>query len=484
MDLPANPWRRAIVILCATALTAGAYFVSSGLHRVWWPVWIAAIPVLLLAPRLGGWQAFAVALIARALAALNFWSYLRQIFRYPLPLMLSIILVPAILFALAVVLYRMLVRKGRPWLAALAFPVAMVAGEYVFSLSRGPFLSSGYTQLGNLLVLQLATLTGVWGISFSVNLFPAGLSAMVSAAEKTRFRMAVALVGFYVCVLAYGAMRLLVTPRNSPSVVVGMVETHAGQDMFPHIPGTSMALMRKYAAQVQPLAARGAEFVVFPEKSALIHDADVTEVDTLFEKAARDAHVQVLLGILLVTDHGQLNEARLYSATGDIASIYSKHHLVPSWEDKITPGTDLSVLAQPAGRIGIEICYDLDFREPARSYGERATGVMLAPAWDQGVDVDADWHGHFALMRGVEDGFSLVRDAKDGLLTASDDRGRILAEEPTRSDGALVTLLAAVPVRHDATLYQNWGDWFAWLDMVALIALLGLTSEIARLWKS
>jgi len=89
-----------------------------------------------------------------------------------------------------------------------------------------------------------------------------------------------------------------------------------------------------------------------------------------------------------------------------------------------------------------------------------------------GVDVDAAWHGHMALMRGVEDGFTMVRDAKNGLLTASDDRGRILAEEPTRSDGAFVTMLATVPVRHDSTLYQMWGDWFAWLDIVALAVLL------------
>lgn len=97
---------------------------------------------------------------------------------------------------------------------------------------------------------------------------------------------------------------------------------------------------------------------------------------------------------------------------------------------------------------------------------------MLVPAWDQGVDIDSAWHGHMSVMRGVEGGFTIVRDAKDGLLTASDDRGRILAEEPARSDGAFVTMLATVPVRHDSTLYQEWEDWFAWADFVALVAML------------
>jgi apolipoprotein N-acyltransferase len=114
----------------------------------------------------------------------------------------------------------------------------------------------------------------------------------------------------------------------------------------------------------------------------------------------------------------------------------------------------------------------MDYPELARRYANQKVGLVLVPAWDQGVTVDGAWHGHLSLMRAVEDGFTMVRDAKNGLLTASDDRGRILAEEPTRSDGGLVTMLATVPVRHDPTLYQKWGDWFAWVDLIALAALL------------
>lgn len=56
MGSRASSLRLTAVILCATALTAGAYFLSSGLHRLWWPVWVAPIPVLLLAPRLSAWH--------------------------------------------------------------------------------------------------------------------------------------------------------------------------------------------------------------------------------------------------------------------------------------------------------------------------------------------------------------------------------------------------------------------------------------------
>jgi apolipoprotein N-acyltransferase len=473
MDLHANSVRRAMMILCALALTAGAYFASCGLHRLWWPVWIAPIPVLLLASRLRAWQAFAVALAARSLAAaFNFWHYVHDIVQFPFWLTLLTVLVPGVFFALATIFYRALLRKGSLWLAMLAFPVAIVAEEYLFSLSQGTFLSIGYTQLQNLPILQLAAITGLWGISFSVNLLPAGLAALVSAPTKLRLRMAAALIAFYACVFSYGVMRLHATPQASGSVLVGLVETHAGKDIFPPDASSTLAMYQQYAEEVKTLAARGAQFVILPEMTALIPDSALTRVDELFQQTARDAHVQLLVGILHVTDHRAYNEARLYSATGEIETVYRKHHLVPTWESRSTPGTGISVLTQPAGKIGIEICRDMDYPELSRRYAKQQVGLVLVPAWDQGIDVDAAWHGHLSLMRAVESGFSMVRDAKVGLLTISDDRGRILTEEPTRSDGALVSMLATVPVRYDSTLYQKWGDWFAWADLAALVALL------------
>lgn len=473
MDSQANSLRRSLVILGAILLTAGAYFLSSGLHRMWWPVWLAPLPVLLVAPRLRAWQAFAVAFVARALAlGFDFWHYLRQVVQFPLGLTLATVLIPAVLFALAVIFYRELLRKGTLLSAVLAFPVVMVVGEYFYSLWQGTYLNTGYTQLRNLPILQLAAIAGLWGISFTVNLLPAGLAALISAPARFRLRMAGALAVYFACVLSYGLIRLHSGPRASNTVLVGVAETHSGRNLAPPDAKTTMALYQEYAAQVRSLAAQGAQFVVLPEMTAFIPDAASAKVDELFEQTARDAHVQVLLGVLHITDHGAYNEGRLYSETGGIETVYRKHYLVPTWESRSTPGNGISVLSQPEGKIGIEICRDMDFPDWARRYGKQDVGLVLVPAWDQGMNLDATWHGHLSLMRSVEDGFTMVRDAKVGLLTASDDRGRILAEEPTRKDGAMVSMLVAVPVRHDATLYQSWGDWFASANIGMLIVLL------------
>ena len=84
-----------------------------------------------------------------------------------------------------------------------------------------------------------------------------------------------------------------------------------------------------------------------------------------------------------------------------------------------------------------------------------------------------------ALVRGVEYGYSIVRSAKVGLETVSDDRGRVLAEASTTPDAPFTTLLATVLVRHDITVYQRLGDWFAWLNLALLGGLLLLRARSA-----
>jgi apolipoprotein N-acyltransferase len=76
-----------------------------------------------------------------------------------------------------------------------------------------------------------------------------------------------------------------------------------------------------------------------------------------------------------------------------------------------------------------------------------------------------------AVMRAVENGFALARSARNGLLTLSDNRGRILAETATLPD-RFVSITGKVNIAREKTFYTRTGDWFAWLCVGALIALL------------
>jgi hypothetical protein len=85
-------------------------------------------------------------------------------------------------------------------------------------------------------------------------------------------------------------------------------------------------------------------------------------------------------------------------------------------------------------------------------------------------------------MRAVEDGFSLVRSARRGLLTVADNRGRIVAE--TASNAAPFSrLLTTVPAGHNGTLFLLLGDWFGWGAIALLLFVLVGSAALEHLTK-
>lgn len=117
----------------------------------------------------------------------------------------------------------------------------------------------------------------------------------------------------------------------------------------------------------------------------------------------------------------------------------------------------------------MEICKDMDFPGIIRRDAARGVRLMGVPAGDFGKDA---WlHGRMAVMRGVEDGFALVRAANDGLVTASDAEGRVTASKMDTPSG-LTAIIADLPLGPGPTLYTRIGNTFPWL-CVALLPLLG-----------
>jgi apolipoprotein N-acyltransferase len=120
----------------------------------------------------------------------------------------------------------------------------------------------------------------------------------------------------------------------------------------------------------------------------------------------------------------------------------------------------------------------MDFPALGRLYGEAGVGLLLVAAWDFGRD--GRLHARMAVVRGVESGFALVRTAQRGLLTVSDDRGRVVAEMPS-GEGPEALLTARVAPGSGRTPYARWGDWFGWLCLLLLAAALVRTTVQRRI---
>ena len=459
--------------LAATTLAAAGWWFGSGLHPLWWLTWLAPLPVLWLAPQVRArWSALA-AFIAYALGGLNQWTYLHGFIGLPMGMIVYAIGMPGLVFALCVLLFRRLLLRGHTFAAALALPVVWVAVEYINNLisPHGTFGSIGYTQMNALPVIQLAALTGIWGIGFLVLLLPAAVAVQVTPQSSTRGRMSAAVTAVLLIVgaIGYGSWRL--QGPATTSLRIGLVSLEKPIRPALH-DADGQTLEARYVAAINRLAGEGAKVVLIPETSFATTDASVPA----FAQLAQQHDLIVDAGIDFKGDpRAERNMAMVFQPKATSPATYSKHHLIPGFERQYTPGDDYTLL-DGTPRIGLAICKDMDFHDIGHAYAARNAQLLLVPAWDFSID---GWlHSRMAIMRGVENGFAIARAARSGRLTLSDDRGRVLAEASSEKHDA--ELVGDLPLRETQTLYSRWGDWFAWLDLAALIVLLGLALRRSR----
>lgn len=453
--------KRMFIRSIAAALISGACWWLSfdlGLHW-WWPIWLAPVPVLLMAPRLGGWGAFGMAFLAFLIGRCAWLGYLLSVL--PAGPALIFTVMPAVLFGLTVLPARVFLRRKQPVMAALSFAVLWTSAEILFALlgRDGTIVSMAYTQSSFLPVIQLAALTGVAGITFVLCFVPALITGR-------RWIWAAVVVGL---VLGFGWVRLRTGSYGEP-VKVGMVvapEKIYGSRVNEPEAKKDMELLGIYSGQIQELAAKEAAVVLLPEKALRVTDTtDKVIYDSLARSAARQ-RIVIVGGVTGMFAEGLTNLAPVFTREGEMIVNYQKVHL---FEGEAMEGYGRGSKPGIFGNAGVAICKDLDFESYMRKYGQAGIGVLYAPAWD--FVRDGWWHSRVAIVGAVANGYSLVRNAREGRMTISDDRGRVQFEVSSESRG-LSSLIGTVRPAIAHTLYSRWGDWFSWLMLVMAVFVLG-----------
>ena len=459
------------LLIVAGVASAGLFYFGTGLHPRWWALWLALFPVLAIAPRLRGSAAFLLGAIAWLIGEMKQWNYVRHDIQLPSQIAVLYFVVPAVVFGFGVLFVRGFLRRGSLFLASVALPVYWVTWEYLTAIAspHSTWGNLAYTQMNFLPLIQIASVTGVWGINFVLFLFAASVAAFLSGAGKLSRRSALAVaVGFLICVvLVFGEWRLQSNPA-AESVAVTLIAKDVPITVYLGTEHQAVELLHDYADEVRRVTPAGMEAVVLPEKIGRVSERALPEVDALFSSAAAATHAAVVVGLVRLTPSGAFNSSRFYSPDGKLDANYDKHHLIPGVEPE-KPGHKRVILDQPSGRWGLQICKDMDFPQLSREYAADGARLMLVPAWD--FNVDGWLHSRMAVLRAVESGFALARSARNGLLTLSDNRGRILAETAT-VPGRFVSISGKLNVAREETFFARTGDWFACLCVATFVLLV------------
>jgi apolipoprotein N-acyltransferase len=468
-----------VAVGVGVALLAGAcYRRGTGLRPVALAAWAAPLPLLVFAARSPLLVAVGAAAVAWLIGQLGLWRYYTKDVRLPRLLIAAHFIGGASLVATAVAMTRAQLISGHLMAAELTMPVAWAAMEYLVSLRspHGAWWSIAYSQADRPIIVRIASLTGVWGVSALV-VTPAAALAAASAPVGTGVeRLAAVLVGAIIVLLAYGYGRTRRVPAGDPVRVGLAVVPHTGPPTPVDSPDGSMLLAR-YIALVRQLAGRGAEVVVLPEAVFAVPQLGFTQQLHPFADAAAELGVQIVVGVIRHSQQdGSANVAAIFRSDARPPVVYAKQHLVPGLEAAHRPGREPLYVQVGATRAGVAICKDLDFPSLGRGYRQGGAKLLLAPAWDFGCD---GWlHSRMAVFRGVESGIAVVRAARGGRATVSDAAGRIVAEATTVAPAGVladIALDAQVRSATKATIYARFGDWFAWCCLAAttLLAVIG-----------
>ena len=365
-----------------------------------------------------------------------------------------------------------------------------------------PWGLTGYTQYRSIANIQIADLTGVYGVSFLVALAGSALAAAFqrpdSAAPQTPARRsAIRLRGltvdvgvlvlpclFYAGALTYGLLCSGLPWQGRP-VVAAVVQPN-----LPSIgaPTPRTEVMSRLAAAAQELAKAAPSLVVWPESAApddAVNDLDVNALFTHFAKLTSGYH---LTGTRYRGEAGnERNSAALFAPNLGLVSRYDKERLVPfgEWiparrllapiisamrppDDDLVPGRGQKPLEAGEMRLGVLICYESIFPAMTRDRVRKGADLLVSITNDGWAGESASPEQHFAMtvFRAVESRRFICVAGLTGVSALVAPNGSAGRAAPYRP--ALVSDL--VYLRTGLTPYARWGDWF--VVLAAALVLL------------
>jgi apolipoprotein N-acyltransferase len=396
--------------------------------------------------------------------------------------------------ALPYLLDRLMVTQLPGFASTLVYPLAVTALEFL-TISANPMGSIGaqaYTQYNSPVLMQLVSVTGMWGITFVMTWFTAIINfAWERAFSWLQIRRGVAIyTGIMLVVLAYGNLRLAFPHQEEGTLRVHGFIAADGHETKPKLleaQQESWEAYRNVSREIQDLylegtireAERGAQLIVWPENAVWLSSEDESSLIARSQVITREKGVYIALGYSVEYQDGSPYENKLVilDPSGEIVLEHLKFG--GQAIEGFKPGDGiLTTVETPYGTLSGIICWDTFFQTPVLQAGRNGTDILLSTSYEFRAIVPM--HAQITTFRSIENGVSLVRVADNGISFATDPYGRTIASVDffTTSERVMVV---QVPTYHVTTIYSMIGDLFGWLAVVGLLGISTWSLVLGRL---
>lgn len=398
-------------------------------------------------------------------------------------------------------------------LTPLAASCLWIGLEYIrtYAFTGFPWGLLGYSQSANLYFIQIADITGVYGVSFLVLLVNFLIAAFLISIKKKKPKKLIFPV-CYTCVFivftyAYGYYKIesLGTKLSTADTpIVSLIQGNIRQDLKWDAAFKSKTI-EKYIQLSKSCEVFKPELVIWPETALPFYYGQSHTLSSTVDQCVRDMETNFLFGSPAYLSTGNnieiYNRVFMLNRFSIISGTYDKTHLVPFGE-YVPFGeclTFLGKLTAQAGnfdagektfvplpfnnhKTGVLICFEILFPCISSSFVKNGADILTTitnDAWF-GYTAAAEQHFIISVFRAVENRRSIARAANTGISGFIDPVGNILETRPLFKD---LTLTVNIPAFTHLSIYTRYGDIFTFAAMVAICLVFVIEGAKNNFWR-
>jgi apolipoprotein N-acyltransferase len=470
--------------------------------------WFALVPLFLSIEGKETFHSFLLGFLTGIVSFLGiiYWIIVAVHTYGNIPLILSaiILLLLVLYLSLFIGFFTFLIRyiQTRLNLHTILFaPLLWVSLEYLrsFFLSGFPWANLSYTQYLNLPFIQMADITGPYGLSFAILLVNATLFDVIHLWPQKAFPVrevvitGILLLGF----LIYGYVKIGIVDRqmaNQPSLKVGLVQGNIDQatkwdDSFQRETLKIYERLSLRVAEAKP------DLIVWPETATPFFFQEAREYQPVVLDIPARTNAFLLFGTpAFKIERGKINHynsAFLASPSKELIGTYDKIHLVPFGEyvplsgllffigslgegiGNFKSGKKIYNFSLPQGKFGVLICFEIIFPDLCRRFVKEGADFLVTITNDAWFGKTSAPYQHFsmAVFRAIENRVFIARAANTGITGFIDPNGRILKQGEIFAEEAMH---GTIRLSKRKTFYTLYGDAFAWLCSAFSLFFLGI----------
>ncbi len=468
--------------------------------------WFALVPLLYSVEGKGPYRSFKLGCLTGVVSFLGilYWIVVAVHTYGNIPLIPSVLILLLLvaclsLFIGAFAFFTRLIQIRSGTQTFLFTPFLWVALEYLrsFLLTGFPWANLGYSQYLNLPFIQMADVTGTYGLSFVILLVNVTLFWILRQWPKRVFPFKEALVTAILLLglLIYGYVKMGNVDRQmiqNPPLKIGLVQGDIDQSIK-WDEAFQLETLNIYEKLSLRVAEDKPDLIIWPETATPFFFQDAKEYQPLVLDIPKKTNAFLLFGSpSYKIEKGKVkhyNSAYLVSPSGEIVGKYDKIHLVPFGEyvpmqdllffigslgegiGDFKSGKEIYNFSLPQSKFGVLICFEIIFPDLCRKFVKKGANFLVTITNDAWFGRTSAPYQHFSMaaFRAVENRVFVARAANTGITGIVDPKGKIQKEggifEREAMDGM-------IRLSNRKTFYTLHGDVFAWACSAFSIFLL------------